>query len=740
MRTLIRTCLALSGALTLAASPLTADEGMWMPSQIPDLAPRLEKMGFHGDLEAFADLTGQPMGAIVWLGGCTASFVSPDGLIATNHHCAAGALQYNSTPEANLLRDGFLAKTRDEELSNGPGSQVWVTISFTNVTDAIVGDLDARSGLDDLGRHELLERRVKERTAECEKDGLRCRVDSFFEGLEYYELAQLEIDDVRLVYAPAEGIGNFGGETDNWRWPRHTGDWSFFRAYVGPDGEPAPYSPDNVPFRPRHWLKVQPRGVAEGDLVFVVGYPGRTQRHYTYEEVKTVVDWTYPSTIRRYEEQIALLEELGARDEALRLKASGRLRGLHNYLTNRRGMLEGLVDGGLLARKEREQKELVEWIAADPERQKEYGHVLPALAVLEQATASTRQRDEILEQLLPPLSYRKSTSRASFVSVAHTARLLAAERPREDVDRERGLQERDWDRIMQAQERMGRSLDARIDRALLRWALVRAAVLPADQRLEEIDKLVGLTPGMGEADTSRAIDAWLDRAYAATRMADEEFRLSLFEMTTTELDAVDDPFLDLAKALDPLYQANREAEKRVEGAKSRLGPLHAKALIEKADGPVAPDANSTLRVTCGQVKGVDAADGVYWKPFTTLAGIEEKHTGEGEFDAPAAELEAIAALRSGKDSPYVMAAVGDVPVDFLSNVDTTGGNSGSPTLNSKGELVGLLFDGTYDTIASDFLFDPVRTRSIHADIRYLLWVMQEVDGAGHLVEEMDASF
>lgn len=740
MRTLIRTCLVLFGAFLLTPSPLAADEGMWMPSQIPDLAPRLEKMGFHGDLEAFADLTGQPMGAIVWLGGCTASFVSPDGLIATNHHCAAGALQYNSTPESNLLRDGFLAKTRDEELSNGPGSQVWVTISFTNVTDAIVGDLDARSDLDDLGRHELLERRVKERTAVCEKDGLRCRVASFFEGLEYYELAQLEIADVRLVYAPAEGIGNFGGETDNWRWPRHTGDWSFFRAYVGPDGEPAPYSPDNVPFRPRHWLKVQPRGVADGDCVFVVGYPGRTQRHYTYEEVKTIVDWTYPSTIRRFEEQIALLEELGAHDEALRLKASGRLRGLHNYLTNRRGMLEGLVDGGLLARKEREQKELEEWIVADPERQREYGHVLPALAALEEAAVPTRQRDEVLEQLLPPLSYRKSTSRASFVSVAHTARLLAAARPQQDIDRERGLQERDWDQIKQVQERLERSLDARIDRALLRWALARAAALPADQRLKEVDKLVGLTPGMVEADSTRAIDAWLDRAYATTRMADEEFRLSLFEMTTAELDTVDDPFLDLARALDPLYQANREAEKRAEGAKSRLGPLYAKALIEKADGPVAPDANSTLRVTYGQVKGVDARDGVYWKPFTTLAGIEEKHTGEGEFDAPAAELEAIAALRNGKDSPYVMEAVGDVPVDFLSTVDTTGGNSGSPTLNGKGELVGLLFDGTYDTIASDFLFDPVRTRSIHADVRYLLWVMQEVDGAGHFVEEMSASF
>jgi hypothetical protein len=605
-------------------------------------------------------------------------------------------------------------------------------VSFTNVTDGITGGLDP--DLDDLERHELIERRLKERTAQCEKDGLRCKVASFFEGLEYYELAQLEISDVRLVYAPAAGIGNFGGETDNWRWPRHTGDWSFFRAYVGPDGNPAPYSTDNIPFRPKHWLKVQPRGVADGDCVFVVGYPGKTQRHYTYEEVKTVVEWTYPSTVRRFEEQIAILEALSGDDEALRLKASGRLRGLHNYLTNRKGMLEGLVDGGILAEKKKEQEELAEWIAADPERQKTYGHALPDLAALEEAAVGTRERDEILEQLLPPLSSR--FRRASLVSAAHTALLLSEARGQEDVDRDRGLQERDWSRIVEAQQRIQRSLDVRIDRALLRWALVRAAVLPAGQRIEEIDKLLGLTPGMVEADSTQAIDAYLDGFYAGTKMVDRDFRLSLLEMTSAELGALDDTALGLAAALDPLYQQGREAEKRAEGAKSRLRPLYARAMIEKADGPVAPDANSTLRVTYGQVRGVDGKDGVYWKPFTTLAGIEQKHTGEGEFDAPAAELEAIEALRNGKGTPYVEKALGDVPVDFLSTVDTTGGNSGSPTLNGNGEFVGLLFDGTYDTIASDFLFDPVRTRSIHADVRYLLWVMEEVDGASHLLKEM----
>ena len=232
MKTRLNLCSLLSVLLSAAAR---ADEGMWMPQQIPQLAERLKAMGFRGDPQAFADLTGQPMGAIVSLGGCSASFVSPDGLIVTNHHCVQGALQFNSTPQKNLMEDGFLATTRDQELTAGPGSRVYVTTSVGEVTDEITGKIDPK--LDDRARHDVIEKRVKERTAACEKDGLRCRVASFFDGLKYFELAQMEIQDVRLVYAPAEGIGNFGGETDNWQWPRHTGDWSFYRAYVSPSGQ-----------------------------------------------------------------------------------------------------------------------------------------------------------------------------------------------------------------------------------------------------------------------------------------------------------------------------------------------------------------------------------------------------------------------------------------------------------------------------------------------------------------------
>jgi hypothetical protein len=721
---LLRTIVLLAVVL-MPVSGLLADEGMWMPQQIPELAARLQAMGFKGDPKAFADLTGQPMGAIVSLGGCTASFVSPDGLIATNHHCVTGGLQFNSTPQRNLLKDGFLAKTREEELTNGPGARVFVTTSVTEVTEAITGKIDPKAS--DRQRYDLIERRIKERVAACEKNGLRCNVASFFEGLKYFEIAQLEIRDVRLVYAPAEGIGVFGGETDNWRWPRHTGDWSFLRAYVGKDGKPAAFSKDNVPYKPAHFLKVSPEGAKTNELVFVVGYPGRTMRHQTYTEVKETTEWSFPRSIRLAEEQLAIIEKLTKDNKALTLKLAGRIQGLNNNLTNQKGMLEGLVKGGALAQKQAMEKKLAAWIAGDPARQKKYGDVLPALQALQAEGEKTRERNAVLNNV---------AMSSSYLSSAQSLYRLSMQRPKKDIDRDAGFQERDWPRLREGQDRIQRTLDATADRAFLRWAMGMAAALPADQRIEPLDKAFGIKAGMAEADAEKAIDACLDTLYAGTKMGDREFRLSLLEKSTAEIEATKDSFIMLAASMEPLLEANRETAKNRAGAFARMRPRYMEALLAKAGGLAAPDANSTLRVTYGQVKGVDARDGLFYKPHTTLAGIVEKHTGEGDFIAPQVQLDAIKALRAGKKTPYLDPALKDVPVDFLSTVDTTGGNSGSPTLNGKGELVGLLFDGTYESVASNFLFDKVKTRSIHVDSRYMLWNMSEVDGAANLLKEM----
>jgi hypothetical protein len=244
---------------------------------------------------------------------------------------------------------------------------------------------------------------------------------------------------------------------------------------------------------------------------------------------------------------------------------------------------------------------------------------------------------------------------------------------------------------------------------------------------------------MPESDSSQAIENYLDKLYAGTKIGGKDFRLGLFEKKQSELDSSEDSFIGMARLLHPLNEALRAQEKRFDGADARLRPLYMEALLAQHGGLLAPDANNTLRVTYGQVKGVQARDGLFYQPQTTLAGIPEKNRGEGDFNAPAAQLKAIQALREGKRTPYMDAALKDVPVNFLSTVDSTGGNSGSPTLNEKGELVGLLFDGTYESVSSDFLFDAVKTRSIHVDSRYMLWNMQEVDGASHLLKEMGIS-
>jgi hypothetical protein len=720
----------LAAVLAVLACGAAADEGMWMPQQIPQLAPRLKDMGFLGDPQAFADLTGQPMGAIVSLGGCSASFVSPDGLIVTNNHCVQGALQYNSRPDRNLMVDGFLAKTRADELWNGPGSRVYVTVSVKDVTEDVAGKLDPK--LTDRKRFELIEQRVKAKTADCEKAGLRCTVSPFFEGLKWFEIGQMEIQDVRLVYAPPAGIGNFGGETDNWQWPRHTGDWSFYRAYVSKDGKAVPFAKENVPYKPKHWLKVSSAGANPGDLVFVAGYPGRTARLNPYEEVKETVEWSLPRSIKRSTDRIAILEKLGKDDKETALRVAQTIRGLNNGLTKNKGVLQGMVKGGLLSDKERMERDFVKWIEADPARKAKYGDVLPAMNALMAERMKTRERNALLSEL----GGVSMMMIGSGLGASQSLYRFSVEKAKKDADRDPSFQERNWSRLREAQERAQRTLSPKADRALMAYTLADVANLPAGQRIEVLDREIGLKPGQSEADASKAIEAWLDRTIGSTKIYDRDFRMSLFDKSSADLVATKDPMVTLAAALYPLQESVREKGREREGALYRLGPRYAEALLARSGGLVSPDANSTLRVTYGKVLGVPARDGLLYAPQTTLAGVAEKATGKGEFNAPKAELDAIKALRAGKTTPYVDPRLNDVPVNFLSTVDTTGGNSGSATLNARGELCGLLFDGTFDTVASDYLFDPVRTRSIHVDSRYMLWTMAEVDGAANLLKEI----
>jgi hypothetical protein len=705
-----------------AAKPVFENPGgMWMPEQLAQQASTLKSLGLEIDPAALSQPTSELLGSVVSLGGCTASFVSPDGLIATNHHCATGALQYNSTPQENLLRDGYLAKTRADERWNGPTARVLVTQSIRDVTKEMRDGLDSIK--DDAARQKKVEEHQKTLVAACEKDrpGLRCNVASYFGGAQYRLIEQLEIKDVRLVFAPHEGVGNFGGEIDNWRWPRHDADISLFRAYVGKDGKPADHAADNVPYHPPHHFKIASKPLQAGDLVFVAGYPGQTNRLRTAGEVEEAVSWRYPHALKFIEENVAVLEQLSKTSPDLAIKATPRIRGLNNNLTKFRGIMDGLVKGGLAAQKTKTEGELKAWVAADAGRKANYSDVLDRLAALSNDRRKTRDQDAALEEVYQMVHLVRSA--ASIVR-------MAEERPKPDAARDPGFQERNWQRHEQGETAQQKRYDQAMDRALFKLALQRAARAPEKER----SPFVAVLLGKGEATDAR-IDKALDALYKDTKLEDLDTRVKLFKSAKlADLKKSKDSMIQLALKLRPLEKAMDDRDDALKGALTAIRPRYIEMLQKWSSSPLAPDANGTLRVTYGTVRGYKPTpEAPVYRPFTTLSEMVKKHTGKEPFNAPAAVLAAFNAKKFGN---YTSADLGEIPVDFLSDLDITGGNSGSATLNSRGELVGLAFDGNYESMASDWLFMPSITRTIHVDLRYVLWLLDAVYGGDHLVKEM----
>ncbi len=691
--------------------------GMWMPQQmtLPGHAEAFRKLGVQIDPKTLADPLAAPLGAIVRLRGCSASFVSPDGLVVTNHHCVQRALQLNSKPDQNLVEHGFLAKTRADEPSAGPAERVYVAQAFTDVTSAVTGGLADIA--DPVARKDEVDRRIKQQVAACEKDrpGIRCNVAGYLRGGLFVLIEELEIRDVRLVYVPARSVGNYGGEVDNWRWPRHTGDFAFFRAYVAPDGKPADHAAENVPYRPRHHLKVSDQGVHPSDFVMIAGFPGRTTRTKTALEVQHDVEWFYPYFIDHAKQQYAIAEAHLKSPGETAIKAGVLKQSFQNRLEKVSGVLKGLTTGDLLARKARLDQQVVAWAAA-PGRD---GHKA-AIARLEQLILDEQRtaRADFDRQM----AFGESQLLSSAIQLTR----WAEERAKPDAERKAGYQERDLAPAIASHKQLTKQYDATLDRALFRLALVRALALPPEQR-PWLPLLLGVkaTAKLDEQLIDRTLDGW----YRATRLADEALRLELLQKGTSKSVAASrDPFLRAAQRVWKLYKAEeRRADTRA-GELILVAPVYADAMREVLGGLLAPDANSTLRITYGTVKAFTPAEA----PFTTGAQILEKDTGSEPFDAPAALLAAIRARQFGSYAN----ADGELPVNFLSDLDTTGGNSGSAVLDGRGQLVGLNFDSTIQGVASDVVFDGSIVRKIHVDVRYMLWVMDKVDGADHLIEEM----
>lgn len=703
--------LALATACLAGASPVAvmAAEGMWLPSQTRAIAKPMQDAGLKLDPATLGDLNRPPLTAIVSLGGCSAAFLSPQGLIATNHHCVYGSIQYNSGPGRDYLTDGFLAATIGDELPAAPGSRAYVIEDLRDVTAAVLKGADTLTG---RARYDATEANRKALIAACEKQpSRRCDIRPYFGGRTYFLQQQLEIKDVRLVYAPAGGIGNFGGEIDNWQWPRHTGDFGFYRAYVAPDGSSAPFDKANVPFRPKAWLPVAKDGVNEGDFVMVAGFPGVTDRSRTADEATFAFATLYPIQQRQLAEysDAIMAATTGNRDAEIRYASA--LKGSDNYKKKLLGQMAGAEAIGLIEKKRADEAAFRAWVAADPARQARYGAAIATLDSLiaqNNKTALVGQASGLL-------------SRAQFYSAARLAYRWALERAKPDALRESGYQDRDRRQLVERLTQIEKRFEAGVDRKLFEAALAEYRRLPA------ADRNAGFDAALTEIG--------LDRLYAETGLADTAKRVALLDMPAAAFESSTDPFIKLAVAATPADLAAESTAKARAGdmQKARSAYMDARFAWAQTQGrALYPDANGSLRFTFGNIAG-RTRDGLIWKPFTTAAGILEKQTGREPFNAPA---KTIATIKAGDFGRYAAPALGTLPVNYLSTVDITNGNSGSSTLNARGEFVGLAFDGTLDGVIADWWFEPTINRTIHVDSRYMLWTMDKIDSAGRLLDEM----
>ncbi|WP_411833339.1 S46 family peptidase [Pseudoxanthomonas mexicana] len=704
--------LSLGIALSLPAAAL-ADEGMWMPSQLPDLSAALRQAGYRADPRALADVTAPPLSAVVRAGGGTGAFVSADGLLLTNHHVAYGVIQYNSRPERNLIDDGYIAADRVGELPANPDFRVLVTVGFDKVTDEVLAEARGKQGRAYFDAVDAASKRI---VSECERDGgVRCSVANMYYGTDFYRIRQLELRDLRLVYAPPRAIGNYGDEIDNFMWPRHTGDFTLLRAYVGKDGKPAAYSPDNVPYRAPAHLKLAKDGPKAGDYAMLAGYPGVTFRHRTAAEFEAQVGQVLPQRVAVFDALIAVVEAAGKDDAAARTLYASQLQSLKNNRKRAAGELEGLRRSDAVRLRGEDERGMLAATGGDDARD------IAALQAVLVRGAELGERELLLGLL---------GSQTQLLRSALLLERLRVESLKPDAQRESGYQQRDLALIEGVLKQVQRRYAPEVEKALLTALLTRYQQLPEAQRVAEFDAAFGRTPA--------ELAAALDKLYAGTRLGDEAERLSRLADAREGRPLAADPLIDLATALIPAQLRLEDERKIREGEQLRLRPAYMHALFDwrKRQGrAVYPDANGTLRISYGRVEPLAPRDAIAYAPVTTVAGIAEKHTGQVPFDAPQPLLDAIA---KGDFAGTADPALKTQPVNFLTNLDTTGGNSGSPVLNARGELIGLNFDSNWESVSASWWFDPRYKRAIHVDMRYMRWLMGKVYPAPHLLEEMGA--
>ncbi|MBP5486772.1 MAG: S46 family peptidase [Bacteroidales bacterium] len=696
-------------AALLIATGAMADEGMWLLPLIQKLnAGAIKDLGCRLTPEQIYSVNHSSLkDAIVSLGGCTAEMISDQGLMVTNHHCGYGTIQRLSSDEHNYLEDGYWAMTRDQELP-APGMTATYLISMTDVTDQI------EKAKDPAAVREAITKAAQDANPKC-----RVQLTSFYNENVWYLIVYKTYTDVRFVGAPPASVGKFGGETDNWMWPRHTGDFSMFRVYAGPDNEPAAYSPSNKPYVPTQSLKISLRGVKEGDYSMIMGYPGSTQRFQTEAQLKSMLDRQAVSIDARTLRQDIMWKWM-EKDPSIRLKYASKYAGSANGWKKWQGERLAFKNLGIIEKEQQKEADFMKWVGKNKKRQEKYGDALEKIKNGVEANTTALDMQLIGETVA-------NIELLGFSSGVQNSMAMAI---RNGQDSASALQT-----AIAAQERRYQDYYEPLDReeaaALLKYYRERAkpefylTALPGDFATLDIDKYVNdLYDNSIFTSPDKLKAAVAEKGFNAVKSDPVNQLMNSLLMTYAKV--------GMGGAVGGRRPAgmNPGANDIREGSKAFTA-----GLLEWQKGKATyPDANSTMRLTYGSVLPYSPKDAVMYNYYTTLKGVMEKEDPDNyEFKVPAK----LKALYEAKDYGQYAMADGNLPVCFLTNNDITGGNSGSPVLDADGCLIGLAFDGNWESMSSDVMFEPDLQRCICVDIRYVLFLMDKLGGAGHLLSEMN---
>ncbi len=701
------------------ASFLPAQEGeggMWIPSEIQMMVPDMQKMGMKMNADDIWNNEKPSLrDAVIQLGnGCTGEFVSPNGLVFTNHHCGYDAIASASTPEHNYLKNGFWASSYKEEIP--VDLSIFIVNEFKDVTEEILKNIP--ENIDPRKRQSLIDQNIARFLKQFpEQEFIHRRVKPFFKGNKYYLIVKTEYPDVRLVGTPPESIGKFGGDTDNWMWPRHTGDFSIFRVYAGPGNKPAPYSKKNKPFKPRKFLKISLDGVAPDDFTLIMGFPGSTNEYLTSYAVKQIQDLRDPARVAVREKTLKVLENYMKKSDALELKLSSKFAGLANYWKFWIGESKGLKKFKAVQAKEKYENEFTRRINANETWKRKYGDVLPGLKKLYLQIEKYRVAADIHREVF----YRNIDATLSYAILKGLYR-RAKSNPKVYKDLYKDYKDYLLNDIF---KQYVKEADQEIFTVLMKHYL---ETIPAEFINPEFKKIM----------QEKGVEKVADLIYSQSILANpgklgkiltknpKKFIEAFENDPGVKIISLQDDYF-LQKVMLPMNQLQEQI--------NELMRRYMKAQMEVfPEKKFFPDANSTLRVSYGRVRGYKPRDAVFYKPFTHLYGVIEKYIpGDDEFDVPPKLLKLYEKRDYGPYKNYD----GTMVVDFLATNHITGGNSGSPTVNAYGELIGLAFDGVWEGVMEDIYYRPEISRSIIVDIRYVLFIIDKYGNAKRIINELE---